>query len=105
MLNDGIAVQAARNDRSLRGRGITVRKTTGMVIATFCIEGGHTLMHDGRDFDPMVQHLGLQVVQDVRMPSADPRPRHAGMAAAVRRLPRMTTAPAFPQAPSLRLPS
>lgn len=62
MLDDRLAVRAARNYRSLRGRGITVRKTIDMVIGTFCIEGGHTLMHDDRDFDPMVQHLGLQVV-------------------------------------------
>lgn len=62
MLDDGLAVQAARNYRSLRGRGITVRKTADMIIGTFCIEGGHTLLHEDRDFDPMVQHLGLQVV-------------------------------------------
>jgi predicted nucleic acid-binding protein len=32
-----------------------------MIIGTFCIEGGHTLLHDDRDFGPMAQHLGLQV--------------------------------------------
>ena len=61
MLDGRLAVRAAYNYRSLRGRGITVRKTIDMIIGTFCIEGGHTLLHDDRDFDPMAQHLGLQV--------------------------------------------
>ena len=61
MLSDRLAVQAAYNYRSLRGRGITVRKTVDMIIGTFCIEGGHRLLHDDRDFDPVSQHLGLQV--------------------------------------------
>ena len=61
MLNDSLAVHAARNYRRLRDRGITVRKTADMIIGTFCIEGGHRLLHDDRDFNPMAQHLGLQV--------------------------------------------
>lgn len=61
MLSDRLAVRAAYNYRSLRGRGITVRKTVDMIIGTYCIEGGHRLLHDDRDFDPMAQHLGLQV--------------------------------------------
>ena len=61
MLDDKLAVQAAHNFRTLRHRGITVRKTIDMIIGTFCIEGGHTLLHDDRDFHPMVEHLGLRV--------------------------------------------
>lgn len=61
MLDGKLAVHAAYNYRCLRRRGITVRKTIDMIIGTFCIEGGHTLLHDDRDFDPMAQHLGLQV--------------------------------------------
>ena len=61
MLSDRLAVRAAHNYRSLRGRGVTVRKTVDMIIGTYCIEGGHCLLHDDRDFDPMAQHLGLQV--------------------------------------------
>src|SRR5205814_7301276 len=38
MLDDSIAVKAASNYRMLRSRGITVRKTTDLIIATFCIE-------------------------------------------------------------------
>jgi predicted nucleic acid-binding protein len=57
-----IAIQAARNYRALRRRGITVRKTIDTVIATRCIESGYELLHDDRDFDPFVKHLGLRVV-------------------------------------------
>ena len=57
-----IAIQAARNFRTLRKRGITVRKTIDVVIATRCIESGHQLLHNDRDFDPFALHLGLKVV-------------------------------------------
>jgi hypothetical protein len=30
-----------------------------MLIGTFCIENGHWLLHNDRDFLPMVEHLGL----------------------------------------------
>ena len=62
MLHDRLAVLGAYHCRNLQGRGVTVRKTVDMIIGTFCIEGGHRLLHDDRDFDPMTQHLGLQVV-------------------------------------------
>jgi predicted nucleic acid-binding protein len=57
-----IAIQAARNFRTLRKAGITVRKTIDTLIATRCIEGGYELLHDDRDFDPFVKHFGLRVV-------------------------------------------
>ena len=46
----------------LRNRGITIRKTVDIIIGTFCIEHGHALLHDDRDFVPMQAHLGLKVV-------------------------------------------
>lgn len=61
MLDPATAVEAARNFRLLRQRGITIRKTIDMIIGTFCIRGGHILLHDDHDFDPMVEHLGLQI--------------------------------------------
>lgn len=33
-----------------------------MIIGTFCIDGGHELLHDDRDFAPMAEHLGLRVL-------------------------------------------
>ena len=55
-----IAIQAAKNFRALRALGVTVRKTIDTVIATRCIEDGFKLLYSDRDFDPFVQHLGLQ---------------------------------------------
>ena len=57
-----IAIQAVKNFRALRVLGVTVRKTIDTVIATWCIESGYDLLHDDRDFDPFVKHLGLRVV-------------------------------------------
>jgi predicted nucleic acid-binding protein len=62
LLDPELAVKAAANDRALRSRGITIRKTIDVIIATFCIEQGHILLHDNRDFDPMVRFLGLRAV-------------------------------------------
>ncbi len=61
MLDDTLAVRAAANYRLLRSRGITVRKTVDLIIGMFCIERDHQLLHDDRDFDPMVEHLGLRL--------------------------------------------
>ena len=55
-----VAVQSAQNYRVLRKSGITVRKTIDIIIATFCIIEGLTLLHDDRDFDPMVSHFSLK---------------------------------------------
>ena len=63
MVSEEIAVKAARNYRTLRGRGFTVRRTIDLLIGTFCIEGGHQLLHDDRDYDPMENLLGLAVVR------------------------------------------
>ena len=54
-----VAIQAARNYRFLRAKGITVRKTIDTLIATRCIVDGHVLLYSDRDFDPFVAHLGL----------------------------------------------
>ena len=59
MAGDAIAVLAARNFRSLRRRGITVRKTIDLLIGTWCIENRRPLLHNDGDFRPMAQHLGL----------------------------------------------
>ncbi|PPQ40171.1 type II toxin-antitoxin system VapC family toxin [Rhodopila globiformis] len=62
MLDADLAVQAARNYRRLRALGITIRKTADIIIGTFCIAGGHALLHDDRDFAAMEHHLGLSVI-------------------------------------------
>jgi predicted nucleic acid-binding protein len=55
-----IAIQAAENFRTLRSLGITIRKTIDTLIATSCIEKGLVLLYSDKDFDPFVEHLGLQ---------------------------------------------
>jgi predicted nucleic acid-binding protein len=57
-----LAVASARNYRLLRSKGHTIRKTIDCLIATFCIEEGHELLHHDRDFDPFETHLGLKVI-------------------------------------------
>ena len=57
-----LATAAARNYRRLRSRGRTVRKTIDCLIATFCIEQHHSLLHNDRDFDAFEELLDLQVV-------------------------------------------
>jgi predicted nucleic acid-binding protein len=54
--------EAARNYRTLRGRGHTVRKTIDCLIATFCIRKQHLLLHRDRDFDPFEKFLNLSVI-------------------------------------------
>jgi hypothetical protein len=57
-----LAIATARNYRSLRAKGYTVRRTIDCLIATFCLSNGHTLLHNDRDFDPFEQALGLRVI-------------------------------------------
>jgi len=57
-----LSIAAAGNYRSLRDRGITVRKLADTLIATTCIENGHSLLHHDRDFDGFEKHLGLKVI-------------------------------------------
>jgi predicted nucleic acid-binding protein len=54
------AYKAAENYRTLRSRGITVRKTIDGMIATACIEANVPLLFSDRDFQPYVEHLGLE---------------------------------------------
>jgi predicted nucleic acid-binding protein len=61
-MSAGLAVQAAENFRMLQRRGITVRKTIDCLIATFCIQEGHELLHRDNDFQGFENYLGLQVV-------------------------------------------
>ena len=55
-----IALEAARNFRRLRAKGVTVRKTIDTLIATWCIEHRVPLLYSDRDFDPFTRHLGLE---------------------------------------------
>jgi predicted nucleic acid-binding protein len=61
-----VAIAAADHYRSLRAKGVTVRKTVDMIIGTYCLLGGHVLLHSDRDFDVMEKHLGMRVFRESR---------------------------------------
>jgi predicted nucleic acid-binding protein len=62
MLDEELAVLGARHYRTLRERGVTIRKTIDLIIGTFCLARGHFLLHDDRDFDLLVAQLGLRAL-------------------------------------------
>ncbi len=57
-----IAIKSAENYRFLRKKGVTVRKTIDVIIATACLEYDFTLLHADRDFIPFVNHFGLKML-------------------------------------------
>lgn len=59
LVGQDLAVRAADNYRTLRRRGVTVRKTLDCIIATFCIERRVPLLYSDRDFEPFAKRLGL----------------------------------------------
>ncbi|WP_418319540.1 PIN domain nuclease [Piscinibacter sakaiensis] len=62
LCGEELAVESARNFRKLRSRGVTVRGTIDVIIATRCLADGLRLLHSDRDFDGFEKHLGLRVV-------------------------------------------
>jgi predicted nucleic acid-binding protein len=60
MLDVAIAMRSAANFRTLRKKGITVRKTIDTIIATYCIENRLPLLHSDKDFQPFHEHLKLK---------------------------------------------
>jgi len=57
-----LAIAAAQNYRTLRQHGHAVRKTIDCLIATFCLQARHELLHRDRDFDCFESVLGLRVL-------------------------------------------
>jgi predicted nucleic acid-binding protein len=55
------AIKAAANFRFLRSKGVTIRKTVDMLIATWCINHEVALLHNDRDFDHVAAHLPLLI--------------------------------------------
>jgi predicted nucleic acid-binding protein len=54
-----MAIKSADNFRLLCKKGVTVRKTIDVLIATFCIEMNLSLLHSDKDFEPFHEHLEL----------------------------------------------
>ena len=59
MLGVNSALKASEYYRALRKKGITIRKTADVIIATFCIEKHFPLLFTDRDFSPFIQYSGL----------------------------------------------
>ena len=60
-----MAIKSADNFRLLRKKGITVRKTIDVLIATFCISKNLPLLHSDKDFESFHQHLKLDNALEV----------------------------------------
>ena len=60
LLGKELAIKSANNFRRLRKKGITIRKTTDVVIATYCIENEIPLLFTDKDFIPFIDNLRLK---------------------------------------------
>jgi len=58
-LNKNLALKSADNYRKLRKKGITIRSTLDMIIATYCIESKLPLLQKDRDFQLIASELDL----------------------------------------------
>ena len=61
-LDERSFVDAAGLYRTLRARGVTVRKTNDCIIAASAMQHGCALLHNDRDFTAIAKHLPLDVV-------------------------------------------
>lgn len=53
-------LRSAEIYRSLRKRGITVRKTVDCIIASVALENDIALLDNDKDFDPIEKHFGMK---------------------------------------------
>jgi len=58
-----LALAAAEHYRTLRRAGVTVRSAIDVLVASFCIEHGYSLLHNDRDFDAFVELRGMRAWQ------------------------------------------
>jgi predicted nucleic acid-binding protein len=71
-------VRAAELYRSLRHRGITIRKPVDCMIASVAIEHDIPLLHNDWDFDPIKAHYGLKVIKISKKPTKSSKRRSEG---------------------------
>ena len=62
LLGKNMTIKSANNFRKLRKKGITIRKTADVIIATYCIENKIPLLFSDKDFVPFVDNLRLKSV-------------------------------------------
>lgn len=56
-----LARASAELYRGLRKKGLTIRGSIDVLIATLCIEHSLTLLHNDRDFDVIAKHSALRL--------------------------------------------
>lgn len=59
LFGSSMIIECANNFRLLRKKGLTIRKTADLIIASFCIKNKIPLLYADRDFVPFTEHLGL----------------------------------------------
>ena len=59
MFGHSMVIKCAANYRRLRKKGINIRRTTDVIIATFCIDHKVPLLFQDCDFIPFVEKLNL----------------------------------------------
>lgn len=59
LFGNSMVIKCATNYRTLRKKGITIRRTTDVIIATFCIDNELPLLFQDKNFTPFVEKLGL----------------------------------------------
>lgn len=62
MLSPDLTVEYAIFYRTLRGKGITIRKSNDVIIAGYCIINDLPLLQRDRDFEPFQEHFGLELL-------------------------------------------
>ena len=55
------ALRAAHHYRGLRAVGVTVQSPIDVLLASYCIEHDHALLHTDHDFDALESLRGLKV--------------------------------------------
>jgi predicted nucleic acid-binding protein len=61
VISIGGEAKAAEHYRALRAQGVTIDSPIDVLLASFCIEHGHALLHSDRDFDALEAQRGLRV--------------------------------------------
>ena len=59
LFGNSMVFECAGNFRKLRKKGLTIRKTADLIIASFCIKNKIPLLFSDRDFIPFTEHLNL----------------------------------------------
>lgn len=57
------ALHATAHDRALRAKGYSIRSPIDVLLASYCITHGHTLLHRDADFDVIETLRGLKTWQ------------------------------------------